>query len=259
VRRNRLSDFVGIQRNGKIAMKFEEEGDSLVSVAPCAENQDVLLALKGGRCIRFPVPEVRVFQSRYSEGIRGIKLDKGDELISMSIISHSSEDAETRASYIKMSRAARREDEPTNGDADDEAVATKELSQAEFDRLAASEQFILTVTDTGFGKRTSAYEYRTTHRGGSGIANIKLAAKAKAIVASFPVEASDHILLITDGGKMIRMGIGDIRIAGRSTQGVTLFRIGEGERVISAALVEGGDEETEAPAVQDNEPEGGSE
>jgi DNA gyrase subunit A len=254
VRRNRLSDFIGIRRDGKIAMKFDEEGDSLVSVAPCSENQDVLLSLKGGRCIRFPVPEVRVFQSRTSSGIRGIKLDKGDELISMSIISHSNEDAETRASYIKMSRAARREDDVANGDSDDEAVATKELSKEEFDKLAASEQFILTVTDTGFGKRTSAYEYRTTHRGGSGIANIKLAAKAKEIVCSFPVEATDHILLITDGGKMIRMGVTDIRIAGRSTQGVTLFRIGDGERVISAALIEGGDEEDAVDAVQNNEP-----
>ena len=250
VRRNRLSDFVGIQRNGKIAMKFEEEGDSLVSVAPCSEDQDVLLALKGGRSVRFPVPEVRVFQSRSSEGIRGIKVDKGDELISMSIISHSDEDAETRASYIKMSRALRREDDAP--DAEEESVATRALSQEEFDRLASAEQFILTITDTGFGKRTSAYEYRTTHRGGSGIANIKLALKAKAVVASFPVEATDHILLITDGGKMIRMGVGDIRIAGRSTQGVTLFRIADGERVISAALVEGGDDEEAPEAVQDN-------
>ena len=253
VRRNRLSDFIGIHRNGKIAMKFEEEGDSLVSVAPCAENQDVLLALKGGRCVRFPVPEVRVFQSRSSEGIRGIKLEKGDELISMSIIGHGDEDAETRASYIKMSRAARREEDVAD---EEESIATHELSKEEFDRLAASEQFILTITDTGFGKRTSAYEYRTTHRGGSGIANIKLAAKAKAVVCSLPVEATDHILLITDGGKMIRMGVGDIRIAGRSTQGVTLFRIGEGERVISAALVEGAGDE-EAPAAQDNEPTAG--
>ncbi|MDR1009090.1 MAG: DNA gyrase subunit A [Rickettsiales bacterium] len=252
VRRNKLSDFIGIHKNGKIAMKFEDEGDSLVSVMSCDDSEDVFLALKNGRCIRFPVSEVRVFQSRASTGIRGVKLEDGDEVISMSIIAHTNADADTRASYIKQSRALRREDDLPEAEekSDEETTATRTLSDEEFAKLATAEQFILTITESGFGKRTSSYEYRTTHRGGSGIANIKLASKGKVVVSSFPVEPGANILMVTDGGKMIRLGIDSIRIAGRQTQGVTLFKTADDERVVATAIAEADDEGE--PATQDN-------
>ncbi|MDR2098451.1 MAG: DNA gyrase subunit A [Rickettsiales bacterium] len=251
VRRNRLSDFLDIRKNGKIAMKFDEDGDELVAVAACSEKDDVFLSLRGGRCIRFPVSEVRVFQSRNSTGIKGIKVGKGDKVISMSIINHTDADAETRMSYLKMSKAARREEDlPDEADEEEAAAPTRTLSDSEFKAMAEKEQFILTVTETGFGKRSSSYEYRTTHRGGSGIANIKIAGKTKAVVSSFPIEGTDNILMVTDGGKMIRLDVGSIRIAGRHTMGVTLLKCAEGEKVVSTAIIE--KEVDEEPAEQDN-------
>ncbi|MCR5506629.1 MAG: DNA gyrase subunit A [bacterium] len=252
VRRNRLSDFLNIRQNGKIAMKFEEEGEELVSVQPCSEDQDVLLTLRGGKCIRFPVPEVRVFQSRNSTGIRGIKVENGDKVISMSIINHTEIDNDTRAAYLKLSRALRKSEfEDLEGE--EVLETTKVLSEEEYKSLEAKEQFILTVTETGFGKRTSSYEYRITHRGGSGIANIKIAGKTKAVVSSFPIEEDKNILMVTDGGKMIRLGVNKIRIAGRQTMGVTLFKTAEDEKVVSVAIAEQNDEE-ETPVEQDNTP-----
>ena len=250
VRRNRLSDFLNIRQNGKIAMKFEEEGEELVSVLPCREDQDVLLTLRGGKCIRFPVPEVRVFQSRNSTGIRGIKVDDGDKVISMSIINHTEIDNDTRAAYLKLSRALRKSEfEDLEGE--EVLETTKTLSEEEYKALAEKEQFILTVTETGFGKRTSSYEYRITHRGGSGIANIKIAGKTKAVVSSFPIEEDKNILMVTDGGKMIRLGVNKIRIAGRQTMGVTLFKTAENEKVVSVAIAELNDDD-ETPIEQDN-------
>ncbi|MDE6223931.1 MAG: DNA gyrase subunit A, partial [Alphaproteobacteria bacterium] len=204
VRRNKLSDFLNIRQNGKIAMKFDEDGDELIAVKPCREDQDVFLTLRGGKCIRFPVPEVRVFQSRNSTGIKGIKVEDGDKVISMSIINHTDVDQETRTAYLKLSRALRHtEFEDLEGE--EVLETTKTLSEEEYKEMEAKEQFILTVSETGFGKRTSSYEYRITHRGGSGIANIKIADKTKAIVSSFPVLDTDNILMVTDGGKMIRL------------------------------------------------------
>ena len=250
VRRNKLSDFLNIRQNGKIAMKFEEEGEELISVQTCREDQDVFLTLRGGKCIRFPVSEVRVFQSRNSTGIRGIKVEDGDKVISMSIINHTEIDNDTKAAYLKLSRALRK----SEFDGDDEVTeTTKVLSEDEFHALEAKEQFILTVTETGFGKRTSSYEYRITHRGGSGIANIKIAGKTKAVVSSFPIKEDENILLVTDGGKMIRLGVDKIRIAGRQTMGVTLFKTADDEKVVSAAITKEADEE-ETPVVQDNNP-----
>ena len=253
VRRNKLSDFLNIRQNGKIAMKFEEEGEELISVQTCREDQDVFLTLRGGKCIRFPVSEVRVFQSRNSTGIRGIKVEDGDKVISMSIINHTEIDNDTKAAYLKLSRALRKSEfEELDGD-DEVMETTKVLSEDEFHALEAKEQFILTVTETGFGKRTSSYEYRITHRGGSGIANIKIAGKTKAVVSSFPIKEDENILLVTDGGKMIRLGVDKIRIAGRQTMGVTLFKTADDEKVVSAAITKDADEE-ETPVVQDNNP-----
>lgn len=252
VRRNKLSDFLNIRQNGKIAMKFEEESDELIAVKPCREDQDVFLTLRGGKCIRFPVPEVRVFQSRNSTGIKGIKVENGDKVISMSIINHVDIDQDSRAAYLKLSRALRHtEFEDLEGE--EVLETTKTLSEDEFKALEAKEQFILTVSETGFGKRTSSYEYRTTHRGGSGIANIKIADKTKAIVSSFPVLDTDNILMVTDGGKMIRLGVDKIRIAGRQTMGVTLFKTAEDEKVVSAAIIAENDDEDEGETItQDN-------
>ncbi|MCL2439812.1 MAG: DNA gyrase subunit A [Alphaproteobacteria bacterium] len=246
VRRNKLSDFIGIKRNGKIAMKFEEESDSLVAVQVCREDQDVFLALQNGKCIRFPVPEVRVFQSRNSTGIRGVKLEKGDRVISMSMLNHSDADSDTRASYVKMMKAALRADEASDealAEVDDEKATTRVLSAEEFAKLAALDQMILTITEAGFGKRTSSFEYRTTHRGGSGIANIKLAGKGKTVVSSGPVLDDSDIILITDGGKLIRTRVGQVRVAGRQTMGVILFKTAEGEKVIATAIAEKSEDE----------------
>ena len=254
VRRNKLSDFLNIRQNGKIAMKFEEEGEELIAVAPCREDQDVFLTLRGGKCIRFPVPEVRVFQSRNSTGIRGIKVDNGDKVISMSIINHVDIDNDTKSAYLKLSRALRKSEfEDLDGD-DEVTETTKVLSEEEYKSLAAKEQFILTVTETGFGKRTSSYEYRITHRGGSGIANIKIADKTKAVVSAFPIEEDENILMVTDGGKVIRLGIDKIRIAGRQTMGVTLIKTTDNEKVVSVAKTKEETEE-ETPVIQDNEPQ----
>ncbi|MBI2236412.1 MAG: DNA gyrase subunit A [Magnetospirillum sp.] len=210
VRRNLLSDFTEVRANGKIAMKLSE-GERLIAVQTCSEGDDVLMATRMGKAIRFAVPEVRVFKGRDSTGVRGVRLD-GDEVISMSILKHVNYDSETREAYQKG-----------------------ELAAEDTDRMAAEEQFILTVTENGFGKRTSAYEYRITGRGGQGIANIDMTKKTGPVVASFTVNHEDDIMLVSDGGKLIRMPVDDIRIAGRRTQGVTLLRTAEGERVVSAA------------------------
>ncbi|ARJ65422.1 DNA gyrase subunit A [Magnetospirillum sp. ME-1] len=212
VRRNPLSDFTEVRANGKIAMKLGE-GERLISVQTCsAETDDVLLATHLGKAIRFPVQDVREFKSRDSTGVRGIRLDGDDEVISMSILRHTDYDSETREAFLK-------------GD----------LPAEQMEKMGAEQQFVLTVTENGFGKRTSAFEYRITGRGGSGIANLDMTAKTGTVVASFPVNHEDDIMLVSDGGKLIRMPVDDIRIAGRKTQGVTLLRTAENERVVSAA------------------------
>ncbi|MBO7066645.1 MAG: DNA gyrase subunit A, partial [Alphaproteobacteria bacterium] len=187
VRRNRMSDFDSIRANGKIAMKLDE-GESLISVLPCTEDQDVFLATYRGRCIRFPVPEIRVFAGRNSTGVRGLSLGKDDRIIGMAMLNHGETDSAVRAAYIKQSRAARRAATGIEEEADSEEEATDlVLDDAKMAQLAANEQFILTISENGFGKRTSAYEYRITHRGGSGFANIKLGGKNTAVAGSFPV------------------------------------------------------------------------
>lgn len=242
VRRNALSDFTNIRSNGKIAMKLEE-GERLIAVSTCDEQSDVLLTSREGRCVRFGVTDVREFVSRNSTGVRGIRLGKGNEVVSMTILGQVDFTIEERDSYLKQaSRLRRQADEP-------EETTGEEipLSQERFDALAAHEEFILTISENGFGKRTSAYEYRSTNRGGQGITTMDVTAKTGKVVDSFPVKDENDVMLVTNTGKLIRCPVHDIRIAGRRTQGVTLFRVAEGEAVVSIACLEekAGDEENE--------------
>ena len=250
VRRNRMSDFDSIRANGKIAMKLDD-GESLISVLPCTEDQDVFLATYRGRCIRFPVPEIRVFAGRNSTGVRGLSLGKDDRIIGMAMLNHGETDSAVRAAYIKQSRAARRAATGIEEEADAEEETTDlVLDDAKMATMAANEQFILTISENGFGKRTSAYEYRITHRGGSGFANIKLGGKNTAVAGSFPVDDNHDIIMVTDGGKIIRTPVADVRIAGRATAGVTLFRLAENEKVMSAISIEREDDASEENAPE---------
>jgi DNA gyrase subunit A len=242
VRRNALTDFVDVRPSGIIAMKLEE-GDAIAEVDLCTENDDVLLSTAEGQCIRFPVGDVRVFAGRNSVGVRGIKLEKKDHVISMAIIRHMEATSEERAAYLKLANAVRRGDEPEEADDEDEKVRAIELSQQRYAEMGAAEQFILTVTERGFGKRTSSYEYRITGRGGKGIVAMKTNKRNGRVVASFPVEETDQIMLVTDGGHLIRCPVNDIRIAGRATQGVIVFTTAEDEKVVSVERI--GEEEGE--------------
>jgi DNA gyrase subunit A len=257
VRRNKLSDFVDVRRSGMIAMKLDE-GEAIVDVQICTERDDVLLATANGQCIRFPVADVRVFTGRTSMGVRGIALDNGDKVISLSILRHVDATGEERAAYLKRASAVRRGlDDATEEGADAEpgldeageggegpdaaeAAGAIELGEQRYVELSAAEQFVLTVSERGYGKRTSSFEYRTTGRGGKGIVAMdnrerdgSLRTKIGRLVASFPVEESDQLMLVTDGGQLIRCGVAEISIKGRKTRGVIVFNTAEGERVVS--------------------------
>jgi DNA gyrase subunit A len=253
VRRNLLSDFTNVKANGKIAMKLEEH-ENLVAVKPCVETDDVLLATHEGRAIRFNVSDVREFVSRTSTGVRGIKLSKEDHVISMSILSQATFTIEERTAYLKQASKLRRldgEDGPLEEEGEGDAAS---LSPQRFEEMAQQEEFILTVTEKGFGKRTSAYEYRITNRGGVGITNIEVAEKNGLVVASFPVNHTDQVVLVTDRGQLIRCPVNDIRITGRRTLGVTLFRVSGEERVVSVArLKDMGEDDLESPDDEGNE------
>ncbi|MDP9195856.1 MAG: DNA gyrase subunit A [Pseudomonadota bacterium] len=247
VRRNRLSDFTSIRANGLIAMKFEEADESLIAVKTCTEQDNILLCTHQGKAIRFEVADVRVFSGRTSTGVRGIKLGKDDEVISMSILRHVDATAEERAAYLRQAAALRRtegetEDAASADEGEESGVTAITLSPERFRQLAAQEEFLLTVSERGFGKRSSAYDYRITGRGGSGLWAMNMSERNGAMVAAFPVDEKHQIMLVTDAGQMIRMPVHDIRIARRSTQGVTLFRIEKKEKVVSVAMVEGEDE-----------------
>jgi DNA gyrase subunit A len=239
VRRNKLSDFEKIRPSGIIAMKLDA-GDAIVDVQICTEKDDVLLTAGGGQCIRFAVPDVRVFSGRTSDGVRGIALSKDDKVISMSILSHVEVTADERGAYLKRASAIRRgtngeelpasEPEETPETAESNAI---ELGEQRYVELSAAEQFVLTLSERGFGKRSSSYEYRTTGRGGKGIVAMSLTAKTGRIVGSFPVEESDQVMLVTDAGKLIRTPVAGIRIAGRSTQGVIVLDTADDEHVMS--------------------------
>ncbi|MBV8915668.1 MAG: DNA gyrase subunit A [Acetobacteraceae bacterium] len=255
VRRNRLSDFGRIRASGLIAMKLDE-GDRLIGVATCREGDDVFLATKQGRCIRFLISEdqLRVFSGRDSSGVRGIRLLQGDEVISLSVLRHVEASVGERAAYLKASRRrASEEDEIANGDTEEQG-AEEALTSERFAELEASEEILLTVTDGGFGKRSSAYDYRVTGRGGIGITNIVLSARnGTSVVATFPVRPGDGVMLVTDEGRLIRVPADQVRVTGRSSMGVTLFRLGDTERVSSVfPVVDSSDGET---GGDDPEPE----
>ncbi len=231
VRRNALDDFESINRSGKIAMKLEA-GDMIAGVEICTDADDVLLTTAQGQCIRFPVNDVRVFKGRDSTGVRGIKLEKDDHVISMAVIRHVDATAEERLAFLKMSRAVAGEDvEPEASD--EEEVADAGLSQERYAAMGAAEQVILTVSSNGYGKRTSSFEYRITNRGGKGIVAMAVNERNGPLVASFPVEHSDQIMLVTDGGQLIRCPVDGIRKAGRSTQGVIVIDTADDENVVS--------------------------
>ncbi|NRG18845.1 DNA gyrase subunit A [Rhizobiales bacterium] len=264
VRRNKLSDFVQINKNGKIAMKLED-GDGIVGVETCTENDDVLLTTALGQCIRFPVTDVRVFAGRNSVGVRGIALGTEDTVISMSVIHHFDASAEERAAYLKRRRLMRGETEETAAETE-EGVSNGELSETRYVDMSAIEQIILTLSENGYGKRTSSFEYRTTGRGGKGIVAMAVNPRNGPLVASFPVEDDDQIMLVTNGGQLIRCPVDGIRIAGRSTQGVIVFNTAEDEKVVAVERVsevdaeeeidlggENGDNNGEVPGPEDGD------
>ncbi|MFG1400885.1 DNA gyrase subunit A [Xanthobacter sediminis] len=233
VRRNALSDFAQVNRNGKIAMKLGE-GEAIADVGLCTEDDDVLLTTAGGACIRFPVTDVRVFKGRDSVGVRGLRLEEDDRVISMAIIRHVEANADDRLAYIKMRRALR--GEPSEGgeaDQEEGASGNGQLGQDLYAEMSAKEQFLLTISENGYGKRTSSYEYRVTGRGGKGIVAMAVNERNGRLVASFPVEDADQIMLVTDGGQLIRCPVDGIRIVGRASQGVIVFNTADGERVVS--------------------------
>ena len=249
VRRNKLSDFVQVNRNGKIAMKFEDgSGDGILGVATCSEDDDVLLTTAGGQCIRFPATDIRVFAGRSSTGVRGIALGDGDHVISMTILAHTEATPGERTAYLKRASAGRRADEVADDDLpavmpDEEGNVEEALSDDRFDALASREQFVLTVSEFGFGKRASSYDFRVSGRGGKGI---KATDTAKAgeigdLVAAFPVDHGDQIMLVSDAGQVIRVPVDGIRFAGRATKGVTIFSTRQGEKVVSVERIQDAD------------------
>jgi len=231
VRRNSLEDFHNIRVSGKIAIRLNDD-DKLVRVRVCADDEHILLTSKMGKCIRFPVTAIRVFKSRTSDGVRGIRLKEGDEVIAMSVLSGAEGEREIREEYLKYANAKRRGEE-----------IEISLSEEKINELAENEQFIMSVTVNGYGKRTSAYEYRITNRGGSGITNIVTSERNGTVVASFPIDETDQLMLVTNKGKLIRCPIDKIRIAGRNTQGVTIFRTADDEHVVSVSKIEEGESE----------------
>ncbi len=251
VRKNSMDQFVDIRSSGKIAMKLEED-QALIGVALCREEDDILLSTKDGKCIRFPSEKLRTFQSRNSTGVRGIKLDKGNKVIALSILKHAGEEMEIREKYLSIDLEKRLElrdallfnqnleKNPSNDllvqPKTIQAIKGCDLPQEKIQEMAINEEFILTMTENGFGKRSSAYEYRITNRGGSGITNIVTSKRNGNVVASFPVEASDQVMIITNQGTLIRTEIASVRISGRNTQGVTLIKTKD-ETVVSVARI----------------------
>lgn len=257
VRRNKLSDFVQVNRNGKIAMKLEEDGDEILAVETCTDNDDVLLTAASGQCIRFSVDDVRVFMSRGSVGVRGINMAETDRAISMTILKHVEATPAERAAYLKRSVAERR---AAGGEADEVALTNEEIgeeatiSDERYAELQLAEQYVLTMTEFGYGKRSSSYDFRLTGRGGKGIraTDVSKTAEIGPLIAAFPVGDSDQIMMVSDGGTLIRVPVSGIRIASRATKGVTVFNTAEGEKVVSVERIsepEGDDEAAEVTAA----------
>jgi DNA gyrase subunit A len=226
VRRNSMDAFTNIRTSGKIAMKFEEGSDDrLIGVSLLTEQDDVLLATRQGKAIRFASTDVREFQSRDSTGVRGARLAEGDEVISLSVLRGFTATPQEREDYLKAAPWKEGEREVT-------------LSPERMAEFEAAEEFILTVTANGYGKRTSAYEYRRTNRGGQGITNIVSSDRNGPVVASFPAHNGEQLMLVTDQAKLIRTTVGSVRVTGRNTQGVILFRVADDEHVVSAARID---------------------
>jgi DNA gyrase subunit A len=233
VRRNKLSDFIEVRQNGKIAMKLDE-GDRIIGVAVCDENKDVLLTTAEGQAIRFPVTDVRVFKGRESAGVRGIKLEGKDQVISMAILSHIEALPAERVAYVRQANMMRRGGSDQEQDVESEGNGQEVVLLPErYAELSAHEEFVLTVSENGYGKRTSAYEYRISGRGGKGIIAMTVNQRNGKLIGSFPVEEGDQIMLVTDRGQLIRIPVEGISVMGRSTQGVIVFDTAEGERVVS--------------------------
>jgi len=262
VRRNKLSDFVNVNKAGKIAMKLDE-GDSIVDVQICTAEDDVLLTTAQGQCIRFCVDDVRVFKGRDSTGVRGISLAKDDKVISLTILRHVDATPEERAAYLRMRRAVQGEglaEETSAVDADEAEAASADasLTQERYSELGAREQVVLTVSQNGYGKRTSAYEIRVTNRGGKGIVAMVVNDRNGPLVGTFPVEETDQIMLVTDGGQLIRCPVAGIRVAGRNTQGVIVFKT-DGEKVVSVERInDAEDDGEEGPDGSTDEPDAGT-
>jgi DNA gyrase subunit A len=263
VRRNKLSDFAQVNRAGKIAMRLDE-GEQIVDIQICGEADDVLLTTANGQCIRFSVTEVRVFKGRDSMGVRGIALGNGDRVISLAILRHTEADSGERLAYLRMRRAVAGDVSPepnteTIGEeaGSEEAPVAANLSSDRYAAMSATEQIILTVSANGYGKRTSSYEYRITGRGGKGIVAMAVNQRNGQLVASMPVEDGDEIMLVTNGGQLIRCPVDGIRVAGRGTQGVIVFDTAEAEQVVAVERIT----EEDTPRGDDEEPrgEGGSE
>ena len=260
VRRNSLSDFSNVMANGKIAMKLNP-GDKLVRVRTCSETDDVLLSAKAGKVIRFPVTAVRVFSGRSSTGVRGIKLRDNDEVIAMSLVRHNKVETKQRDLYLQAVSAARRlKGGDYTGRSDDKArdeELASRLDKTEYRAMAEEEEFILTITEDGMGKRTSAYEYRIAGRGGQGITGIELSRgnsqTASSIVAAFTVLDSDQLVMVSDTGQIIRCPIDKVSVIGRSGRGVSIFKVEESERLVSVSrirdLVDDNDEEIQNPST----------
>ncbi|HVX36905.1 MAG TPA: DNA gyrase subunit A [Hyphomicrobium sp.] len=257
VRRNALADFESINRNGKIAMKLDE-GDSIVQVAIAKPDQDVLLTSADGQCIRFLISdEIRLFKGRDSTGVRGIKLSGGDEVISMAILNHFEAPAEERAAYLKQANALRRSEDAeeietvADADAEDVNADAVTLSPERFAAMQAGEQFVLTVSNKGFGKRSSSFEFRTSGRGGKGIVAMVANERNGRLLASFPIDEKDQIMLVTDGGQLIRCPVDGIRIAGRNTQGVRIFKTEAEEKVVSVERITEDESDEDGEAVSE--------
>jgi DNA gyrase subunit A len=270
VRRNKLSDFVQINRNGKIAMKLDPEGfadgDAIVGVSLCTAADDILLTTALGRCIRFSAEDVRVFAGRESTGVRGVRLAEGDSVISMAVLHGVEASPAERSAYLRQANAQRsgnggeEAEAPAAADDEDDPAEGVSLSPERIAQLREAEQLVLTVSSEGFGKRTSAYDYRRTGRGGQGLMAHDLSRRGGRLVASFPVEDNDELLLVTDQGQLIRVPVAQIRVAGRNTQGVTIFRTAENEHVVSVERLEGeaGEAEDEVGAANAAGPDGGA-
>src|SRR3546814_11525 len=246
VRRNSMDAFANVPSNGKLAMRFDNEAtDRLIGVALLTGEDDALLATRNGKAIRFESTAVREFQSRTSTGVRGITLKDKDGVISLSILKGFDATTEERDAYLRAAPWKENENEPT-------------LSPERMLQFADAEEFILTVCANGYGKRSSAFEFRRTNRGGQGITNIDNIARNGPVVASFPAHDGEQLMLVTDQAKLIRMAVGGTRVIGRNSAGVRLFNVAEGEHVVSAARIEEGEDEAEAVVAADEQTPGAS-